>query len=117
MKNSNQENPQQPKLPKLKAFETTQKNFAMIGIRRELLTQSYPLNGKVFTVFLWPIMAVNFIYMYARNDIETFVEYTQSMFMASTAILVIFALIILMLKVKKLFEFIDRFDSMINTRK
>lgn len=85
----------------LKAFKTTQKNLAMMGISRKLATQSYPFNGRIF------------MYYYA----QTFVEYTQCIFMGSAAMLTIFLLTVQIFKVKKLFEFINRCECMLNTRK
>lgn len=113
MENPTQESAQ----PKLKAFKTVQKNFAMIGISPELLTQSYPLNGKILMSFLLIISGITFVCVYLFTEAKTFFEHTQSICNASIGLLIFFALAILILKVEKLFEFIDRCDSILNTRK
>lgn len=110
------ENPQSD-FPKMKAFKTVQKNFSLLGICPDLVNQSYPLNCKVITALLVIITGVSFVVTYVCNDAETFIDYTQSVFVAAAGSLVLFLLLILILKVKKLFEFISRCDLMLNTSK
>lgn len=105
--------PKKPQ-PKLKAFKAIQKNFAIAGISPKLVTQSYLLNWKILQCFLLLWSATAFMCVHTINYAETFSEYTQTIYMGSAAIIVIFALLILILKVKKLFEFVDRCDSMLN---
>lgn len=114
MKNPVQKNPQ-PKLPKLKAFRTIQKHFALMGINPKLMTQSYPINGHVLKYLLSLIVGLTFICVYICYNVDTFAEYTQFFFVGSAGLLVIFALLIAIFKVKKLFEFINHFDGILNT--
>lgn len=103
--------------PKLKAFKTIQKNFAMIGISPKLAAQSYPLNARVSLGLLLGILGMTFICVYTFKDANTFFEYTQSVCQLSIGLLIFSALAILILKVEKLFEFIDRCDSILNAGK
>lgn len=111
-----QEKPQL-KIPELRAFKSIQKNFAMAGISRELMIQSYPLNERIVTGFLLLSSTLVFICVYILNDAETFFEYTQSIYIASVATLFIFALFILIMVLENVFEFIDRCDCILNTSK
>lgn len=114
MEYSNQAIPQR----KLKAFKTIQKYFALIGINQKLATQSYPLlNGRILMGFLLLSMGIICVSAQIFTDAETFFEYTQSVYMVSDGFLMISALLILSLKVGKLFEIINCCDSMLNMSK
>lgn len=116
MDNIDQEN-RQSQFPKMKAFKTIQQNFAMAGINQKLLTQPYPLNWEIlFSFFILTSFLIS-IGVNMCKSAKSFIEYTQSITVGSGVLLIIFALIILILEVKKLFEFIDRCDSMLNTSK
>lgn len=114
MDNFEQEN-QKSHLPKIIIFKAIGKHFAMIGIIPKLVTQSYPINVKMFTVFLMPTLGVIFVGVYVVKYAESFVEYTQAIFMASAGCLVSFLLLAMILKVKKLYEFISCLEKMTNT--
>lgn len=103
--------------PEMKPFKTVLKNFATMGISPKLVTQSIPLNGKILMRLSALTAGVSFIGVYVIKEANTFVEYTQSTFLAAAGSLVILLLLILILKVEKLFEFINRCDSMLNTSK
>lgn len=112
----NHENPQPSKLPGIKAFKTIQKNFAMIGIGPKLVkTQSYPLKAKIAIGSLISGCILESVYIF--NDAETFSEYTQTIYGASAAIVLIFALVVLIAKVEKLFEFISQSNRLLNMSK
>lgn len=110
MENTKQ-NKTQSKLSKLKIFQLTQKHFATIGISRNLVMQPYPINVNILMAFVTIICNL----VYAIDGAKTLAEYTQSIYIISMAILVIFALMIIILKVDKLFELIGNFESIVNT--
>lgn len=113
MENSNQEN-SPPTLPKIKAFKAIQKSFAMIGITPELATQPYPCNGRIsFGILLCGSCNICMC-MYIIDDVETFFEYTKSIYVLSAGIDITFSLITKILKVNEIFEFINRSDGMLN---
>lgn len=116
MENPIQEHSQSTLL-ELKAFNTIRKNFAMVGYSPTLVTQSYPFNWKIFIGFLLLISNITFVCVFIFNDAETFFEYTQSIYIASVVGLFIFIFVILILKVEKFFEWINRSDRMVNTGK
>lgn len=105
------------KLQKLTAFQTVQANFAVVGISRELVTQSYPLNVKIFMGFLLFIGMIAFECVFIFSYADTFYKYMQSIYYVCGSILFIFALVILVLTVDKLFEPIDDCDTIINASK
>lgn len=105
------------KLPKLKAFKMIRKTFVVMGIGPTLATQSYPLNGRIMFGFLLLCSGTTFSCVYIFNDAETFSDYTQSVYILSAGIICTVVLIILILKVEKLFDLINRFDSTINMSK
>lgn len=113
MEISSQENPQST----LKAFETIQMNLAMAGFDRKLAAQSVPLNGKILMCFLLLGPGITFISVHTFNYAETFFEYTQSVYMTTSGIFITMTLIVLILKVQKIFEFINCCNNFINTSK
>lgn len=116
MGNSNQETPQSD-FPVMKSFKTVQKKFTLLGITPELAKQPYPLNLKVILALSVLTMALIFECIYIGSDASTFIDYTQSIFVAAAGFLVLFVLMILIFKVEKIFEFIDHCDFMINRSK
>lgn len=102
-------------MSKMMIFETNQKNLAIIGIGPELGTQPYPFNGKILMGLLILTYSLISINLYAFNYAETFFEYTQCIFMTCVATLITSALLILALKVEKMFEFINLCDTIVNT--
>lgn len=113
MANSKREHTQS----KLKPFKTIQENFAIIGIKPELLAQSYPFNWRILITFAEIALGVGFVSMYVINYANTFIDYTQSIFLGSAGALVIVILLCIIIKVETLFEFIDRNDNIINISK
>lgn len=101
----------------LKAFKIVREDFAMIGIDPTLVTQSYPLNKKIFMGFLLFGSATIFTSVYFVNYAETFFEYTQSVYLTCVGILFITELLITILKVDTLFEYMNRCDSIMNMSK
>lgn len=116
METSNQQNPQ-IKCQKLQIFQKIQTNFAVVGISPELVTQSYPMNGKIFMGFL--SMGSGFIFMcvYTFYYAQTFAEYTQSIYISAVAFLILTILTIIILNAEKLFNLINYGESIANTSK
>lgn len=107
----------QSKLSKLKIFQLCQKHFATIGISPNLVMQAYPINVKIFMAFVMNHVTIISNLVYVVREAKTFAEFTQSIYFISMALLIIFALMIIILKVDKLFELIENFDRMVNTSK
>lgn len=103
--------------PKRKAFEIIQKYFAKIGIAPSLADQAYPFNRKILFGFSMLSLGNCCSFVYITYVAETFADYTQSVYMLSFGILIVFALIILIFNVEKLFEYMDECDDLINTSK
>lgn len=106
-----------PKLPKLEAFKAIQKCFAVAGISPKLAIQSHPFNGRILFGFLILGTAITFLSVYISSYAETFLEYTQLLYTASTVVLIVLALIILIVQVNEVFGFMNRCDTMLNTSK
>lgn len=105
----------QSKYPKIIVFKSIQEKFTVVGISPKLATQPYPLNKRIVTCFLLLSTAMTFICVYIFNYAKTMVEYMQSINMAADGFLMTFALTILVSHAKKLFEFINRCDAIVNT--
>lgn len=116
VENCKQEKSKRQPLPKLKAFESIQFHLATVGITPCLANQSYPINGSISYGFLLLGSCIYFSFKFLIYDAETYIEYTQSVFAGSLATLILLALIIIILKVQKLFEFIHSCENSFNTR-
>lgn len=103
--------------PKLIILKTVQEKLTLVGISPKLVTQSYPFDWKMLMTFLEIGVGLSFVGMYVSKYAETFIDYTQSVFLGAAGSLVVFILMVLVLKVKKLFEFFNRCNSIINTSK
>lgn len=97
-----------------KAFELIQRDFAYGGITSDLVHQSYPLNGRILFGFLLLGSNICFVLLFAVKNAKEFDEYTQCVNVITGMMLFIFALLILIVKIKQLFEFIDGGNDLIN---
>lgn len=102
-------------MAKIKIFHLIRKNFATAGISPELVSQTFPINWKIFMGFSSLMVGIYAVCVYIFNDAKTFVEYTQSIYICSMAILIFAALTITLLNVKKLFNFIEFYDRIAKT--
>lgn len=110
-----EQNETQPNSPIIKTFQTAQKIFATLGIRPSFAMQPYPFNVRILigSLILGATMICNLLYV--LNDAKTFAEYTQCAYYLTTELLVLFYLLVVILKVKNIFEFIDSCDRLVNT--
>lgn len=101
----------------MKIFQLTQKNFATIGISPILSYQSWSLNAEILIGF--SITTVSFIctLVFAFSEAKTFIEYTQSIYIGSCAVIVILALVVIVFNVKKFFQLINDCENITNTSK
>lgn len=99
----------------LKPFKTIRKNFALMGICPKLVTQSYPLNGKIVMGSLLIGSGTISLCTHIFNNAESFSAYTQSIYIASAGGINIALLSILIVKVEELFEFMDRCEEILNS--
>lgn len=114
-KKSNKENPT-TKQPKMKIFQLTQKNFFSVGVHPSLSHQPHPFTGKIVIGFLITSSNVVCNLVFAIFKAETLVECTQSIYMGSLAILIIFILLIIIFNVEKLFQIINDCENLVNKR-
>lgn len=113
MDKSEQQNPQsQP--PKIKILQIVQKNLANLGVDLSSANRIEFFNGEIAIDFLILAIAIIWILLYIFNDAETFTEYTQSIFICSTFILMILALTITIFNSTKLNQIINDCECLIN---
>lgn len=115
MKNSKSENSRSNLKTLKKVFQIGQRNLAAVGVHRNLTAQSFPLNDKIaFGIFIYGA-AIICIFKYTFYEAKTFIEYTQSMYLGSLAVGAALVLSIMILNVKKLFEYITACENIANT--
>lgn len=96
--------------PKLKLFQTLQKNLSSIGIVRR-----HPFNARIALILLILGVGIIFESVYIFHEAQTYLDYTQSICMFSGVILVTFNLLIMALYLTELFEIIDHCECISNT--
>lgn len=96
------------------AFEIPARSFAMLGISPALAAQAYPLNGRIFMGFLICAVGSSCTFAYVIYDAGIYAEYVQPIYVGSVAILCAFCLLITILKVEKLFKYINGCDDHFN---
>lgn len=104
-----------PQPSKRKMFEISRKNFAIAGITPDLVHQSYPLNWTILFGFLLVGSSMFYTSMFIICDAETFTDYTLAVHAYSLEILISFDILVILLKVEKLFEFINNCSTSANT--
>lgn len=100
----------------MKVFQAFQSNFAIVGINPIVAKQPYPFNVKIVLGILLLGSAIVCNLLYVIDDAETYAECTQTIYVCSVSCLVLSTLIITILKMKKIFEFINYTDELTNTR-
>lgn len=101
-------------MEQLKAFESIQRNFAYAGITANFAHQSRPLNRRISFGFLLLTLDICSVLLFVVYDAEQFVEYTQCANILSAMTIIIFALLALTVRVKRLFEFIAGGNDLVN---
>lgn len=115
MEQQNASNKKKSQPSKFKVFEMSQKYFAIIGITPSLKHQSCPLNETILFEFLLFGAAIYGTLAFLIYDAKTFSEYTQSVYTSCVVIFVTLGLLILRLKIEKLFALINGCDVLANT--
>lgn len=104
-----------PELPKVKVFQTIQRQFAILGINSDLIDKPYPFNRRIFIGFLILYSAFSSYLIFIIYEADTFYECAQSIYFSSVVILVAFCLMILLFRVHKLFKLITSVQNVIET--
>ena len=93
-------------------FQSVQKTFAIFGISSSQSKQSNPFNHrKILATSLVYILTIISYNVYLFHVAATFWEYTENSFFNSGSMLNYLFFIFLVLQMKKIFEFIDRFET------
>lgn len=101
-------------LNKMKIFHTIQKAFGILGFSSNQSLHRYPFNGRIWMGFVvFGICLISYLY-YLFNIANTFMEYTQSVYVTGAVILIGSSYIIILIKMKKLFQFIDFVEDLPN---
>lgn len=105
-----------PEWPNMKLFQVTKKNLAAVGISQNLTIQPWAwLNARILMGFLVLGSASLCTFAYTTCEAETFAEFTQSIYVGSTVILISLALLNLLVNTRTMFELFDGFESLANT--
>lgn len=114
MENSRPESRTTNSPPKMEVLHWVQKNFATVGITPNLSHQPHPFSAKIAVGFV--ILSAYFVcnLMFTFFEANTLMEYSQSIYMGSLAILIILALFIIIFNVEKLFNLIDDSGNLVN---
>lgn len=99
----------------MKIFQAFQRNFAIVGITQTVAKQRCPVNVKIFLGILLLGSAILCNLLFVIYEAKTFAEYTQTLYICSVSCLTLSALIITILKMKKMFEFINDGNGVVNT--
>lgn len=101
-------------LPRKKVFECILLNFATVGIEPSIVAQPYPINVRILMGFgiLGAYMFCNFKYTF--YEAKTFIEYSQTTYIGSGALLIAIYLLVIVLKIEKLFKFINDCEHIVN---
>lgn len=102
-------------VPNLKAFKIARKYYAIMGVTSALAERPYPFNGRILCGFLALGSCIFSTSVFVIYEAETFVEYTQAIYICSIAVQHIFTVLIIILRVKNLFALINGCENLTNT--
>lgn len=102
---------------KMKLFQITQKNLAILGIDRNQSTQKHPFNGRILLGFflfgLFIILTSTFFF----HEASSFREYTETIYTLSGTIACTVAFTSTIFKMKMLFNFIAMSENIVDISK
>lgn len=92
---------------KMKLYQSVQRQFAVLGINSQLLIQKYPFNRTILLMFFSYICNIISFCIFMYYDVNTFREYTDSIYVTSTDVLVVICFGNVVFGVAGFFKFID----------
>lgn len=114
---ANQTNSSKSQWPKFRIFLLTQKNFATLGVTPDLSNQQCLFNKRISIGLSLLGLATICIFQFFFYEAKTFSECTQASYLGLYSALILIGLLIVVIKVKKLFEFIKNSENLVNTSK
>lgn len=101
---------------KMKLFQVGQKHFENMGIDARLLSKKQPFNAKNgFASCIYCLDVITTI-VYLLYEAHTFHDYADSVYSSSVAVNSCVIFIIIFLKMPKFFEFIKKFEKLVESR-
>lgn len=102
----------------MKILQLTVRSCATLGYGpHQSTTQKYPINIKTVQAFFIICLALIFSCAYYFFEANTFDEYTLSVFVSATLMLVLVVHVILVWKNQPICELLDSFEKTVNERK
>lgn len=100
---------------KMKLYQSAQRQFALLGISSQLLIQKYPFNEKILLMSFSYICKIISFCMFMYYNVNTFREYTDSIYVTSTVVLIVICYANVVFRVAGFFKFIDSCDEIVAT--
>ena len=92
---------------KMKLFQSVQRQFAELGINSQQLIQTYPFNRTILLISFSYVCNIISYSSFMYYEANTFREYTDSVYVTSTNVLVAICFAIVVLQVEGFFKFIS----------
>lgn len=106
----------QSQQPKITILQTVQRNLTYLGIGLNPTNKQQMFNWKILIDLLVLTAAIIWILLYILNDAETFTEYTSSIYLCTSFILIILMLSITIVNSTELYQIINDCECLINIR-
>lgn len=101
-------------MAKLKILQLVRKNLDTVGFNSNLSLQPCPFNMKILVGFLLSGSYFICSLMFICDDVKTFTEYTQSIYISCSMIIVILTQLVTIFNVQKLFKLISDCENLVN---
>lgn len=106
------------KITKIKLFESSRKHFALLGITPSQSHKKYPFfTAKILIANSWYWLSLVLLSVYIFREASDFQEYVELIFRILLPILVYICFKVIVLKMDKLFKFIDNCEKFVNKSK
>lgn len=101
----------------MKLLQSVQRQFALMGVNRQQLTQKYRINHKVLLFFFSYTCNITTFSLFMYHECNTFQKYAESFFNISTDVLVTLCYANVVFRVDGFFLFIDSCTDIVAGRK
>lgn len=97
----------------MKTFQLVVRGFQALGLGPQELTQRNPINRKIVKILCILLVSLCSSCAYSFLEAQTFEDYTLSVYVSSTLLLVIVGYTIFMWKNRPIFELFDKAEKLI----
>lgn len=102
---------------KMKLFQTFKRDIVMLGINLNQPNNKEFFNENIFVSISLCVLCMILTGVFICCEANTFIEYTEPIYLLSAAVIITNAFVHTIIKIQMIFEYIGRFEKIVNSSK